>query len=68
VIDESAPGLVIHFSGLPSVQDKTVTVEADGTFCYVVQLQPLEEGTVTVVTYDWWGLQSNTPSYIVRQA
>ena len=67
VIDESAANLVIRFAGLTSVANQTVTVEADGTFCFIVQLQPGEEGTVTAVTTDWWGIQSNTASYIVRQ-
>jgi hypothetical protein len=68
VIDESAAGMTIHFAGLVSVEGRTVTVEADGTFCFVVQLQPNEEGTVTAVTYDWWGQISNTVEYTVRQS
>lgn len=68
VVDESAAGLTIRFAGLNSVEGLTVTVEADGTYCFVVQLQPNEEGTVTAVTYDWWGQQSNLVEHIVRQS
>lgn len=67
VLDESAPNLVIHFGGLNSVENQTVTVEADGWFCYIVQLQPNEDGTVTADTTDWWGQASNTMNYIVRE-
>jgi hypothetical protein len=67
VTDESAYGLTVTFSGLPSLQGRTVKVQADGSFTLIVQLQPGEEGTVQATVNDWWGLASNTAAWIVRQ-
>lgn len=66
VIDESAPDLVVRFAGLTSLENRTVTVEADGWFCLIVQLQPDEEGIVSAITTDWWGQDSNTGYYTVQ--
>ncbi len=59
VTDESPAGLIVRFSGLPSLNGQTATVQADGSFCVSIRLQPGEDGTVTAQTRDWWGLDSN---------
>lgn len=63
VTDESAAGLTVRFSGLPSLQGRMAQVQADGTFSITVQLAPGETGTATAQTTDWWGLTSNVAEY-----
>jgi hypothetical protein len=63
VSDECAQGLTVTFSGLPSVEGKTVTVSANGTFCLIVTLQTGECGTISALTTDWWGITSNLSSW-----
>jgi hypothetical protein len=53
-------GMTITFGGMPSLKGKTATVQADGTFSLLVQLQNGESGTASAVTQDWWGQASNT--------
>jgi virginiamycin B lyase len=65
VNDESPAGLIIHFGGIPSLENKTTTVQADGTFEFTVTLAPGERGTATATTTDWWGLNSNEAIWIV---
>jgi hypothetical protein len=66
VSDPSPAGLVITFGGIPELQGKTATVEADGSFSITVTLQPGETGTATAQTTDWWGLESNVATYYVN--
>ncbi len=66
VSDESAPGLIVQFGGLPSVTGKTAVVGTDGTFSLTVQLQPGEAGDVTAQVTDWWGLMSVLVSAVVQ--
>lgn len=66
VTDESATGLVVHFSGLPSLEGKTAVVQADGTFQLIVLLQQGEEGTALAKATDWWGLDSNEASFVIQ--
>jgi hypothetical protein len=63
VTDEYAPGLTVTFSGPASVNGKTATVRADGTFSLVVTLQPGESGWVYATTTDWWGIESNIAAF-----
>jgi hypothetical protein len=70
VIDESAPGLTVTFGGEPeSVQGQTTTVGADGWFHFSVLLNggPADNGMVTAVVTDWWGLQSQIARCLVTQ-
>jgi large repetitive protein len=62
VSDESAPGLTVHFGGLPSLEGKSITVGDDGTFSFTVALAPGEEGMATALCTDWFGLQSDLAS------
>jgi hypothetical protein len=70
VIDESPGGLVVQFGGAPeSMQNKSVTVAADGTFSFTIQLDGTinDNGTVSAVVTDWWGLTSAAAYCVVRQ-
>jgi hypothetical protein len=67
VVGDNVWGLTVTFAGLPSVEGKTEIVQADGGFCLIVTLQQGEEGTVTGVTFDDYGQESNTAYWIVRQ-
>jgi hypothetical protein len=59
VTDDSPAGLTVNFGGLPSLQDKTATVGADGRFSLTVALAQGESGEATAQVTDWWGLTSN---------
>jgi hypothetical protein len=59
VEDESPAGLIITFSGLPSLNGRTAVVQADGTFYLSWEINPNETGNVTGVVTDWWGLQDD---------
>jgi hypothetical protein len=68
VIEASNPaGLIIHFSGLPSLKDQTTAVNADGTFRLPIRLQNGEEGMATAQTTDWDGQASNIAQDYVHQ-
>jgi hypothetical protein len=67
VVAASPDNMTVTFNGLPSVANQTATVQANGTFVYIVQMQPNDDGTVTVQTTDWWGQTSEIEYYIVRQ-
>jgi hypothetical protein len=56
VNDEYPEGLTIRFGGL--LQGHTTTVQADGTFSFTIILEPGTSGTVTAITTDWWGQDS----------
>jgi hypothetical protein len=62
-----APGLVVTFGGLASLQNQTATVGADGSFSLTIQLQPGETGYATAQVTDWWGLQSQIMEAWVSQ-
>ncbi|GEM_PF-6530160 len=66
VSDEYAAGLTVRLGGLPSLEGKTATVGADGTFSFTVALQPGEEGTATAQTTDWWAQNSNLATCTVH--
>jgi hypothetical protein len=64
-------GLTVSFSGTPvSMQGRTATVNADGTFSLTVRLDglPNDNGTVLAQVTDWWGYASNQPGYYVSQS
>lgn len=65
VTDEGHTGMIVRFDGLASLDGKTATVQANGTFSLTVQLQPNEEGTALAETTDWWGLVSNEASFLI---
>jgi hypothetical protein len=70
VLDESPGGLVVYLGGVPvSLQGKTVTVQADGTWSILIQLNgtQTDEGTATAYVTDWWGQQSETALTDVHQ-
>src|SRR5262249_57085879 len=49
---EDAPGEVVQFGGLDSLQGRTAIVAQDGRFQLTVQLQRGERGTATAQTQD----------------
>jgi hypothetical protein len=57
VTDESAPGLTVWLSGLPSLNGSAghtaVTVGASGWFEFTVQLTAQDHGCVTAQAFDW---------------
>ena len=65
VMDESAAGLQVQFGGI--LAGRTAQVQADGTFCLVVDLGDTE-GLATATTSDWWGLASNIAQTLVHSA
>jgi hypothetical protein len=67
VTDQTPAGLVIAFGGIPSLANKTTTVNADGSFSLTVQLQcdGTDNGFASAQTTNWWGLQSNVATYYV---
>jgi hypothetical protein len=65
VQDEYAAGLVVTLGGIPSLDNVTVTVQANGTFSYTIMLQPGESGGVTAECIDWWGQASNEATAFV---
>jgi hypothetical protein len=70
VTDESPQGLTVYFGGEPiSLEGHSVTVAADGTFSFAIQLNGTssDDGVATAVTTDWWGLQSNVAVCNVSQ-
>jgi hypothetical protein len=68
VQDEAPGGLVVTFSGVPTVQGQTATTAADGTFSLTIQLRTdgTDNGNVSAVTYDRLGLKSNEPYVAVN--
>lgn len=65
VTDENHTGLVVRFDGLASLEGKTATVQANGTFSLNVQLEPGEAGMALAEATDWWGLDSNEASWAI---
>ena len=59
VVDEHAEGLTVRFGGLMTLTGLTATVDADGNFFLTRFLAERERGTVTAITADWWGLNSD---------
>jgi hypothetical protein len=65
--DESVAGFTVTFGGLPSLNGKTTTVQANGTFSLTVQLGAKENGGATAQTVDTGGLPSNVATAYVHQ-
>lgn len=65
VTDDTPAGATVTFAGLPELAGKKITVNADGTFSYTVQLQPGESGMVTAQATDVWGQTSNVARDLV---
>jgi hypothetical protein len=61
--------LVINLAGIPSLQGKTVTVDAGGNWSLTIQLNgtSTDNGTISAVTTDPWGNASNTAFAVVYQ-
>jgi hypothetical protein len=59
VTGPNVEGLIIQFGGLPSLDGQTAVVEADGSFAFTRTLAEGENGTVTAITTDAWGQDSN---------
>ena len=55
--DESVAGLEVRFGGL--LHGEVATVGSDGTFSITILLPPGVQGTVTAITTDDDGLDSN---------
>ncbi|HID76459.1 MAG TPA: hypothetical protein EYP56_10735 [Planctomycetaceae bacterium] len=65
VVDEDPVGLTVVITFL-DMQEEVVTDE-DGDFFWYYQMQQGEEGWVSAVAYDWWGLESDlVESYAVE--
>jgi hypothetical protein len=47
-------GLTINFSGMPALANQIATVEANGSFDVILQLNG-EIGTAAATVTDWWG-------------
>jgi hypothetical protein len=65
--DEPVGGFIVTFGGLPSVNGKTTTVQANGAFSLGVQLGANENGGVSAQTVDAGGLKSNLAMVYVHQ-
>ncbi len=65
VQDESAPGLVVTFNGLDSLQGDSTEVATDKTFSLWVELEDGETGAVCVNVTDWWGVAAPTVYYYI---
>jgi hypothetical protein len=48
-------GMVIDFGGLACLQNQTVAVNADGSFCLTIQVPQGQTGMVWAQSVDWWG-------------
>ncbi len=66
ILHDNPTTLVVTFTGLPSLEGRTVVVDEDGVFTLTLQLAEGEEGTVTATTTDPSGLQAEAWD-IVRQ-
>jgi hypothetical protein len=55
-----ATGGTITLTGLPELNNVTVTIQPDGTFTVGIVLSPADTGTVSAVATDTFGNQSNT--------
>jgi hypothetical protein len=62
-------GLTIDFGGIRSLNGQTTTVDSTGHFSFTIQLDGTswDNGTVTAMTTDWWGLQSNMAEDYIHQ-
>jgi len=63
VIDEFPEGMTLRFGGL--LEGLTTVVAADGTFTFTYIFASGASGTVTAITTDWWGHDSNLVSDFV---
>jgi hypothetical protein len=61
--------MTITLSGLASVKNLTVTVDAKGNFATAVHLNGTaqDDGWLRAVTTDIWGQSSNEALYLVHQ-
>jgi hypothetical protein len=66
--DQGVAGRPVTFGGVPTMLGKSTTTASDGTFSIQVQLLTNgdDDGTVTAVTTDVWGLASNTAEVAVQ--
>jgi hypothetical protein len=67
VTDQTPAGLTVSFGGIPSLAGQSTTVNADGSFSLLVQLQGdgSDNGNAWAQTTNWWNLQSNQPTAYV---
>ena len=65
VVDNHPEGLTIRFGGIAGLVGQTVTVRADGTFCFTCMLPAGTHGTASAITTGWWGLDSDPVYYPV---
>jgi hypothetical protein len=59
VVADTSWGFVIHFGGLPSLQEQVVEAQSDGTFDFSIRLQSTDRGLATAQTTDCMGQNSN---------
>jgi hypothetical protein len=62
---DGSTDITIHFSNLPSLNGKSVQVNADGSFLLTVQLAPGEGGTAYAQAVDDQGQMSDEAAYYV---
>jgi hypothetical protein len=65
--NDPVSGFTVTFGGLPSLNGKTTTVQANGTFSLAVQLGADENGGATAQTIDPHGAASNLATAYVHQ-
>ena len=63
----SPKGETVQFGGIPSLANKTATVDSSGWFVLTVQLQAGESGTAWAEATDCWGQTSNLATDWVSQ-
>jgi hypothetical protein len=66
ILDESPGGMEVWFGGLSALEGVSVTVDEEGYFSLSIQVDPHEEGTITAITYDAWGVASNEAWWLFR--
>ncbi len=58
-------GMTVTLSGLPSLNNVTVTTDEDGYFSFTVQLNANDTGTATARVTDAWGQTSDAASWLI---
>lgn len=58
VSDPNPGSCTVYFGGLPSLQGKSCSVQADGNFIFCIVLTPADDGTATAQAVDGQGLKS----------
>jgi hypothetical protein len=60
VTDSTAAGLTVRLGGIPELDGKTATTDADGAFSLTITVQAGESGNIWAQCTDWFNLTSDT--------